>query len=152
MTRPKPMTILMAEDDPDDCLLVGKAFAAAKLRNDLRIVRDGEELLDYLHQRNAYAAPGAAPRPGIILLDLNMPRMNGHEALAVIKANPALKEIPVIVLTTSKAHEDILKTYENGGNSFIRKPVTFKGLVDVLKTIELYWFQIAETPEGSAAR
>ena len=107
----KTMTILMADDDPDDCLLVSKAFKTSRLCNDLRFVSDGEELMDYLYQRGKYKGTGEAPRPGLILLDLNMPRKDGREALKEIKGDPALREIPVVVLTTSKDDEDVLKSY-----------------------------------------
>ena len=139
----KSVTILMADDDQDDCLLVSKAFEASRLANDLRFVADGEELMDYLHCRGAYAA---APRPGLILLDLNMPRKDGREALKEIKADSGLREIPVVVLTTSKDEEDILRSYNLGANSYITKPVTFEGLVDVMKSLGKYWFEIVELP------
>jgi CheY-like chemotaxis protein len=140
------MTILMADDDPDDCLLVSKAFKASRLCNDLRFVSDGEELMEYLYQRGKYKDPGQAPRPGLILLDLNMPRKDGREALKEIKADPDLREIPVVVLTTSKDEEDVLKSYGLGANSYITKPVTFEGLVDVVKSLGKYWFEIVELP------
>lgn len=142
----KTMTILMADDDPDDCLLVRKAFETSRLCNDLRFVSDGEELMDYLYQRGKYAETGAAPRPGFILLDLNMPRKDGREALKEIKGDTGLREIPVIVLTTSKDEEDVLKSYGLGANSYITKPVTFDGLVEVVKSLGKYWFEIVELP------
>lgn len=142
----KPITILMADDDGDDCFLVGKAFKASRLCNDLRFVSDGEELMDYLHRRNKYEAEGEAPRPGLILLDLNMPKKDGREALEEIKNDPDLREIPVVVLTTSKDEEDVLRSYNLGANSFITKPVTFDGLVEVVKSLGKYWFEIVELP------
>lgn len=142
----KTMTILMADDDPDDCLLVRKAFKTSRLCNDLRFVNDGEELMDYLYQRDKYKEPGRAPQPGLILLDLNMPRKDGREALKEIKADPDLREIPVVVLTTSKDEEDVLKSYNLGANSYITKPVTFEGLVEVVKSLGKYWFEIVELP------
>jgi CheY-like chemotaxis protein len=144
----KPITILMADDDPDDRLLTKEAFAETHLANDLRFVEDGVELLDYLKRRGKYADPAASPRPGLILLDLNMPRMDGREALREIKADPALKNIRVIVLTTSKAEEDILRTYDLSASSYITKPVTFSGLVDVVKALGKYWLEIVELPQG----
>jgi CheY-like chemotaxis protein len=145
-TQPKPISILMADDDPDDCMLAQDALDEAHLANDLRFVGDGEELLDYLWRRGAYSAPGAAPRPGMILLDLNMPRKDGREALRELKADPSLRRIPVVVLTTSKAEEDILRTYDLGVNTFITKPVTFEGLVALMKSLAMYWFQIVALP------
>ena len=143
----KTITILMADDDPDDRILTKDALEENRLANDLHFVEDGEELMDYLHQRGKYTAENA-PRPGLILLDLNMPRKDGREALAEIKAEPKFKQIPVIVLTTSKAEEDILKTYDLGVSSFITKPVTFEDLVYVTKAIGNYWFGIVELPVG----
>lgn len=140
----KPITILMAEDDADDRLLVQEAFRKSRLINDLFFVEDGEDLMDYLRRQGRYAA--SVPRPGLILLDLNMPRKDGREALAEIKADPNLRRIPVVVLTTSKAEEDILRTYELGAAGFITKPVTFIGLVEVIKVLNKYWFEIVELP------
>ena len=150
MTTGKPITILVADDDPDDRMLIEDAFIESRLRNDLRFVKDGIELLDYLRHQDAYEDPKTAPRPGIILLDLNMPRMDGREALAHIKADPNLKQIPIVVLTTSKAEEDILRTYDTGVNSFITKPVTFEGLVDLVRVLTSYWVQIVELPQVEA--
>lgn len=146
----KPVTIVMADDDADDVLLTAKAFAAARLGNELRCVGDGEELLDYLLHRGRYQNEYDAPTPGLVLLDLNMPRKSGTEALAEIKAHPKLKRLPVVVLTTSAAEEDVFKTYDLGANSYVRKPVRFEALVDALKTMGKYWFEIVEpaTEEG----
>ncbi|MDJ0705264.1 MAG: response regulator [Leptolyngbyaceae cyanobacterium MO_188.B28] len=146
--RRQPVTILMADDDPDDCLLAREALAESRLANDLHFVSDGEELMDYMYQRGKYAAPNSAPRPGFILLDLNMPRKDGREALKEIKADPNLRHIPIIVLTTSKANEDIYRSYAQGANSFITKPVTFASLVEVMRSLEKYWFEIVELPPG----
>jgi CheY-like chemotaxis protein len=142
----RTITILMADDDPDDCLLVSKAFKTSKLCNDLRFVRDGEELMDYLYRRGKYEEISTAPRPGLILLDLNMPKKDGREALKEIKEDAGLREIPIVVLTTSKEEEDVLKSYDLGANSYITKPVTFEGLVDVVKSLGKYWFEIVELP------
>ncbi|NEP57949.1 MAG: response regulator [Symploca sp. SIO2G7] len=136
----------MADDDPDDCMLAKEALAESRLANDLRFVKDGEELLDYLHHRGKYAQLGSSPRPGLILLDLNMPKKDGREALKEIKADPNLRYIPIVVLTTSKAEEDIHRSYDLGANSFIVKPVTFSSLVEVMKTLRKYWFEIVELP------
>ncbi len=144
----RPVTILIAEDDEEDRLLTEEALAGAHLVNDLRFVVDGEDLMAYLHRTGPYADASEAPRPGIILLDLNMPKKDGREALAEIKRDPDLQRIPVVVLTTSKAEEDILRTYELGVNSFITKPVTFAGLVEALQAFSRYWFEIVELPNG----
>ncbi len=143
----KPVTILMADDDRDDCLLVRDAFVESRLLNDLRFVEDGEELMDYLYHRGKYGYIDSSPRPGLILLDLNMPRKDGREALEEIKSDSDLRSIPIVVLTTSKQEEDILRSYDVGANSYITKPVTFKGLVDVMKTLGRYWLEIVELPE-----
>jgi CheY-like chemotaxis protein len=142
----KPITILMADDDPDDRMLAQEAWEENRLANDLHFVQDGEELMDYLHRRGKYTHLAGAPLPGLILLDLNMPKKDGREALREIKANPHLRRIPIVVLTTSKAEEDILRSYDLGVNSFITKPVTFEALVDVVKTLARYWLQIVELP------
>lgn len=142
----KPITILIADDDVDDRLLARDALAECRLANDVRFVNDGEDLLDYLHQRNGYAESGAAPLPGLILLDLKMPKKDGREALREIKADPNLRRIPVVVLTTSKAEEDIYRTYDLGVNSFITKPVSFEALVTSMKTLAKYWIEIVELP------
>jgi CheY-like chemotaxis protein len=144
--RGKSITILMADDDPDDRMLAREALEENRLANDLCFVEDGEELMDYLHQRGKYKEPAAAPRPGLILLDLNMPRKDGREALKEIKADPHLRRIPVIVLTTSKAEEDILRTYDLGANSFIIKPVTFESLVKAMKAMAKYWLEFVRLP------
>ena len=141
------ITILIADDDEDDRLMTRDALRDARLHNDLRFVIDGVDLMDFLHRRNGY---GDAPRPGLILLDLNMPRKDGREALAEIKQHPDFKQIPVIVLTTSKAEEDLVRTYDLGVNSFITKPVTFLGLVEVMKVFTRYWLEIVDLPHGHA--
>ena len=146
------ITILLADDDEDDRLMTRDALRDARLHNDLRFVIDGVDLMDYLHRRGRHADPRSSPRPGLILLDLNMPRMDGREALQAIKQDPELRQIPVIILTTSKAEEDIIRTYDLGVNSFITKPVTFLGLVDVMKVFTRYWLEIVELPpEGAVA-
>jgi CheY-like chemotaxis protein len=147
-TRKDPITILMADDDDDDYVLTKKALKESKLLNTLIRVKDGEELIDYLLARGAYEGQKVA-RPGVILLDLNMPRMDGREALKVIKSEPTLSNIPVVVFTTSKAEEDVYRSYQLGGNSFITKPVTFENLITVMKTLGLYWFEIVELPHAT---
>jgi CheY-like chemotaxis protein len=146
----RPLTILVAEDDEEDRLLTEEALAGAHLVNDLRFVVDGEDLMSYLRREGPYSDPKDAPQPGIVLLDLNMPKKDGREALAEIKQDPDLHHIPVVVLTTSKAEEDILRTYELGVNSFITKPVTFTGLVEALQAFSRYWFEIVELPNGES--
>ena len=141
-----PITILMADDDADDRQLTREALADARLINDMRFVENGEELLDYLRGLGKYAPPAVAPRPGLILLDLNMPRKDGRTVLQEIKQAPDLRTIPVVVLTTSKSDEDIYRSYDLGVNSYIVKPVTFEALVDILQTLEKYWFEIVELP------
>jgi CheY-like chemotaxis protein len=141
------ITILMADDDEDDRMMTQEALKEARLANEIRFVVDGEELMDYLYQRGKYAGGVNAPRPGLILLDLNMPKKDGREALKEIKAHPNLRRIPVVVLTTSKAEEDIYRSYDLGVNSFITKPVSFDGLVFVITTLAHYWFQIVQLPE-----
>lgn len=145
----KTIVILMADDDPEDVMLAQDALAESRLANALNVVGDGEELLDYLHQRGKYNADNA-PRPGLILLDLNMPRLDGREALARIKSDPSLRRIPVVVLTTSKAEEDVFRSYDLGANSYITKPVTFDSLVNVVRNLAEYWFGIVMLPTDEA--
>ena len=142
----KAVVILLADDDEEDRMLACDALAESRLSNEINCVTDGEDLMDYLHRRGKYAPPAAAPRPGLILLDLNMPKMDGREALREIKANPELRQISVVVLTTSKAEEDIYSSYDSGASSFISKPVTFEGLVEVMKGLGRYWFEIVDLP------
>jgi CheY-like chemotaxis protein len=142
----KPITILMADDDADDRQLTKEALEEGRLINDVRFVEHGEELMDYLRKQGQFAPPTEAPRPGLILLDLNMPRKDGRAVLAEIKRDPEFRTIPVVVLTTSKADEDVYKSYDLGVNSYIVKPVTFEALVDILQTLEKYWFEIVELP------
>ena len=144
----RPITILYADDDPEDRMLVQDAWQESRLGNDLHFVEDGEELMDYLRRRNKFAALAGQPLPGLILLDLNMPRKDGREALKEIKADPSLRSIPVVVLTTSKAEEDILRAYDLGVSSFIVKPVTFQSLVDVTLVLKKWWFEIVELPSA----
>ena len=140
------ITILMAEDDPDDRMLTHEALEETRLSGELKFVCDGEELLDYLHRRGSYADPYNAPRPRLILLDLNMPRKDGRVALKEIKDDPELRQIPIVVLTTSSSEEDIHYTYNMGVNSFIVKPSSFDSLVDVVRTLVNYWFNVVELP------
>jgi CheY-like chemotaxis protein len=140
------VVILMADDDPDDRLLASDAVQESRLEGDLRFVENGEELLDYLLHRGKFSSPGDAPRPSLILLDLNMPRKDGREVLREIRAKPELRSIPVVVFTTSRADIDVGKIYELGANSFISKPFQFDALVNVMKVIGQYWFQTVALP------
>lgn len=140
------INLLIAEDDLEDRMLLQDALTESRLANELRFVSDGEELLEYLRHEGRYASAPAAPRPGLILLDLNMPKMDGREALRELKLDPNLRHIPVVVLTTSKAEEDIFRTYDLGVSSFITKPVSFQGLVEVVQALGRYWFDVVELP------
>lgn len=142
----EPILILMADDDDDDFMLTEKALKASKLLNELVRVKDGEELLDYLMQKGDYEGEPVR-RPGLILLDLNMPRKDGREALKEIKEHEELRDIPVVVFTTSKAEEDVYRSYQLGVNSFITKPVTFNNLLEVMSSLGRYWFEIVELPK-----
>lgn len=146
-----PIVILMADDDDDDFLLTKKALKESKLLNTLIRVKDGEELVDYLLKRGEYEHAETV-RPGVILLDLNMPRKDGREALKEIKSNDTLKDIPIVVFTTSKAEEDIYRSYQLGVNSFITKPVTFENLIMVMKALGKYWFEIVELPSSNGSQ
>ena len=128
-----------------------EAWEENRLANDLRFVSDGEELLDYLQHRGQYSDPADSPFPGLILLDLNMPKKDGREALLEIKASPELRQIPIVVLTTSKAEEDIFRSYDLGASSYITKPVTFEGLVETVQHLETYWFAVVELPAAPLA-
>ena len=141
-------TILLADEDPDDRLMTREALEEAHVSHPLQTVEDGEELLDYLFARNKFAAD-PPPRPGLILLDLNMPRVDGREALAVIKGDESLRRIPVVVLTTSRAEEDIFRTYDLGVNSFITKPVSFDRLVEVMSSLGNYWLDTVALPSAA---
>jgi two-component system response regulator len=143
---PRPITILIADDDPDDRLLARDALAECQPASTVRFVEDGQELLDYLRRRGRFADPALSPTPSIVLIDLNMPRMDGQAAIEAIKTDPALRHIPVTVLTTSQSEEDICRSYSLGVNSYITKPVSFLGLVHVMKSISKYWLEIVELP------
>ena len=141
-----PLAILLADDDPDDRLMAAEALEESRVVNELTTVEDGEELLEYLRCTGRYEGRDKV-LPALILLDLNMPKMDGREALQEIKSDPALRSIPVVVLTTSRAEEDILRSYDLGVNSFISKPVTFEGLVSIMGDIGRYWVEIVELPD-----
>ncbi|HEX9013527.1 MAG TPA: response regulator [Anaerolineaceae bacterium] len=142
----KPVVILMAEDDPDDRFLSEEALKEARVINELHVVEDGEELMDYLCRRGRFELPASSPRPGLILLDLNLPKKDGREALKEIKSSPSLRRIPVVVLTTSRAEEDILRTYDLGVSGYITKPISLTALVNVMKVLGDYWLEIVELP------
>lgn len=141
--------ILMADDDPDDRMMADQALHQYRLTNGILFVEDGQELMDYLHHHGKYADAAAYPLPDLILLDLNMPRKDGREALAEIKSDPKLRRIPVIVLTTSKAEEDILRSYDLGVNAYITKPVTFQGLAEAMRILSKFWFELVKLPNGA---
>lgn len=142
----KTINVLCADDDADDRLMISEAWKESLIVNKLHFVVDGEDLMDYLLNKGKYTDSEKYIMPGLILLDLNMPRKSGREAIEEIKANSKLKKIPIVILTTSKTESDILSTYELGGSSFITKPVTLDGLVNVMKSLNKYWFEIVELP------
>jgi hypothetical protein len=144
-TAPTPITILMADDHPGDRLLTVEALREARLLNEIRLVENGEELMDYLLARGKFAPPAAAPKPGLILLDLNMPRKDGRAVLTELRENPDLRDIPVAILTTSKSDEDIHRSYDLGVRSYIVKPVTLEAILDTLQSQGRHWFQIVES-------
>ena len=146
----EPVHILMADDDPDDRMMAEKAMREYRLKNKLLFVEDGEELMDYLQRRGKYADAAMFPWPDLILLDLNMPKKDGREALAEIKADQRLRRIPVVVLTTSKAEEDVIRSYDLGVNSYITKPVSFQGLAEALRLLNMYWFELVKLPGESS--
>ncbi|MBD3584207.1 response regulator [Salinimonas sp. HHU 13199] len=141
-----PINILMADDDEDDRLLTLDALKESRVLNNLYCVEDGVELLEFLRREGKYTDPSDSPRPSLILLDLNMPRMDGREALQEIKSDPALRSIPVVILTTSKEEEDMLRGYDLGCASYITKPVNFDGLVDLMRALGRYWIEFVELP------
>ncbi|MGH9751030.1 MAG: response regulator [Candidatus Polarisedimenticolia bacterium] len=147
--RGTPAVILLAEDDDDDYTLIRDALQEARVLNPLLRVKDGVELLEYLRRQGAFADPEKAPAPSLILIDLNMPRKDGRTALKEMKEDRSLRGLPVVVLTTSKSEEDVLAAYDIGASTFIRKPVTFEGLVEVARGLGRYWFEIVELPRTS---
>jgi CheY-like chemotaxis protein len=147
MVKPgKQHTILMVDDDAEDCLLVRDALQEVGLPHDLRFVRDGEEMFDYLYRREEFVDQQQAPPPDLILLDLKMPRMNGHEVLRALKTHGLFRRIPVVALTTSTAEDDVDAAYDLGVNSYITKPVTFHAWVDIMRLLIRYWFEVAVLP------
>ena len=150
-SRGRAATILLAEDDPGDIELTRRAFESGRLRNDLRVVQDGEEAIDYLFRRNAYKDPESSPRPDLLLLDLNLPKKDGRDVLRQIRAHPDLKRLAVVVLTTSDQEKDIIESYDLGVNSYITKPDNMEDFVASLRTLEDYWFQVVVLPPGERA-
>jgi CheY-like chemotaxis protein len=146
MTQDGSIHILLAEDDPDDRMFTRRAVVESNLSSTFAAVTNGEELMRYLHRDGEYDAPDPAPRPDLILLDLNMPRMDGREALREIKSDSDLRRIPVVVLTTSEAEQDILQSYDLGVNAFVTKPVTFDALAEAMQSLGEFWFDLAKLP------
>jgi CheY-like chemotaxis protein len=145
----KRVVILLAEDDPGDQELTRRALQDDVVRSDLRIVGDGEELLDYLFRRGEYEDPQKSPRPDLILLDLNMPKVNGREALGELKQDAELSRIPVVVLTTSEQEADILRSYDLGCSSYIQKPVDIDQFITAVRKLGSYWFEVVTLPHSS---
>ena len=142
----KPAVILLAEDDPGDQELTRRALEQSRIRNELYIVEDGEEALDYLLRRGKYEDPASSPKPDLMFLDLNIPKMDGKQLLKQIRADPNLRRIPVVALTTSKQESDIIHTYDLGANSYIVKPVNMDQFINAIKVLKDYWFQIVVLP------
>jgi CheY-like chemotaxis protein len=140
--------ILVVEDSPEDWLIMQRALGNSNLKNKIIRMEDGDEALDYLYQRGAFAAPAAAPRPSLILLDLNLPGTDGRDVLKEIKADPHLRSLPVVVLTTSKDERDIESCYANGASSYITKPVDMEGFLLAFARLKDYWFQVVVLPKG----
>lgn len=144
--KARPITILMADDDDDDRMMTQDALAESRVLNDFKFVEDGVELMEYLRREGRFADKDLSPRPSLILLDLNMPRMDGREALRLLKDDPNLRSIPVVILTTSKQEEDKVRGYNSGAASYITKPVTFEGLVELMQALGKYWVEFVEFP------
>jgi CheY-like chemotaxis protein len=140
-------TILLVEDNPDHAMLAMKAFKGGKLVTKIFWVKDGQQALDFLGQHGEWAQPGAAPRPGLIVLDIHLPKVDGHGVLRYIKSEPVLRTIPVVMLTTSERRDDVTASYEAGANSYVTKPVSAKQFVDELKALKLYWLFTNQLPD-----
>jgi CheY-like chemotaxis protein len=151
-TQNQSITILIADDDPDDCVLLREAFQESELDYRLFYVHDGTELLQFLNRQGSFTSPASAPTPDLVLLDLNMPSLDGREALAKIKANPNLRRIPVVVLTISSDPQDILQIYDLGGSGFIIKPENFDGMLEVTHVLSQYWFETVELASGRSVK
>lgn len=148
--RGRTPVILLVEDDPDDQELTRRAFRACRFRNTLHVVNDGEEALDYLYRKGAFADPKSSPRPDLILLDLNMPKLDGRVVLARIKEDPEFRRIPTVILTTSSRDEDVRRSYDLGVNSYMTKPVRMDSFMQAIRDLEHYWFNLVVLPEGTA--
>ncbi len=146
----KPILILLVEDNPDHVLIIKRALELNNVLNEVRVVEDGQEALDYLYRRGRYADPEAAPRPGLILLDIKLPKVDGFEVLKQIKSDPMLKMIPIIMLTSSEQEADVVKSYLNGANSYIVKPVHFHEFIERVREMKLYWILVNTLPPESA--
>jgi CheY-like chemotaxis protein len=142
----RPPIMLIAEDDPDDRQWIKEALVVTHVNAEVRFVEDGEELMDFLFHRGKYKTTSTLAYPGMIILDLNMPKKDGREALKEIKSDPRLRHIPIIILTTSKSREDVFRTYDLGANSVILKPVKFSGLTEIMQSLKQYWFEMTELP------
>jgi two-component system response regulator len=142
----RPAIILLAEDDPGDQELTRRALEEGAIHNELHIVTDGEAALDYLFRRGKYQNPATSPRPDLLLLDLNMPKVDGRQVLQRVRADTNLRRLAVVVLTTSQHEEDIIRTYELGANSYITKPMELRQFMQVIQALETYWFQIVVLP------
>src|SRR5262245_28155819 len=142
--------ILLAEDEQNDVFLIKRAFQKIQLLNPIRVVSDGQEAINYLRGDGIYADRERFPFPTVVLLDLKMPRMGGFDVIAWVRQQPGLKRLPLVVLTSSKDGPDINRAYELGANTYLAKPVEFDGLVEMLKSLSLYWFIMAEKPDCSA--
>jgi two-component system, response regulator len=141
-------TILVIDDDPADQFLVQEAMRTANLHYDLRLVSDGDEAIEYVYHRGRYSDGRKAPRPDLILLDLNMPRLNGRHVARAIKADPNFRAIPIVVLTTSRLEQDVEELYQTGVNSYIRKPANFDEFTEALRDLSTYWLGRATLPAG----
>jgi len=142
----RPMTILLVENNVQDIEITRRAFAKGEVRSDLVVTRDGEEALDYLHRRGKFQDPRTSPRPAVILLDLNLPKVGGLEVLQQVKRDESLKAIPIIVLTVSQQEEDVIRSYDLGVNTYVQKPLEFDEFVRVINTIHDYWSLVATLP------
>ena len=141
----KPIEILLVEDNSGDTRLTVEAMKEAKIRNQMHVVKDGVEAIKFLHKEGEYSD---MPRPDLILLDLNLPRMSGREVLTTIKGDPDLRSIPVVILTVSRNEEDILRSYEHHANCYVTKPLDLEAFIEVLKGIEHFWFTIVQLPQA----
>lgn len=142
----KPIVILLVEDNPDHVLIIKRGLQANNVANEIKVARDGQEAVDYLLHQGEYSDPERAPRPGLILLDIKLPKLDGFEVLQRIKQNPELKSIPVVILTSSDQEVDIAKGYVNGANSYVSKPMQFSEFLDKVRKLQLYWILVNKLP------